>query len=765
MSTSLLIVESPTKAKTIKKYLGKGFQVKATVGHIRDLPRKTLGVDLERDFAPTYETIKGKKKVIDDLVQAALKSDQVYLAPDPDREGEAIAWHMAEAIKAAAKRKKKSLPQIHRVLFHEITARAVKEAVAAPLEINSNLYEAQQARRILDRLVGYQVSPLLWDKVRRGLSAGRVQSVALRIICEREAEIAAFNPVEYWSLVARLSGNSPPPFEAKLIKWKGEKPKLDNAAAVQVVVDTLSGAEYRLVTLKQRERRRNSQPPFITSTLQQEASRKLGFSAKKTMMLAQRLYEGMEVGGEGQVGLITYMRTDSVRTSDQALADVRAIIKQKYGGKYLPAKPIIYKNRKKGVQDAHEAIRPTMLEYSPESVRDFVERDIYRLYDLIWKRFLASQMSAAVFDQTTLDIQAGHDAVFRATGSVMKFDGFIAVYMEGSDDSDEADEESNDTLPALKEGEVLSCSELLPHQHFTQPPPRFSEASLVRELEARGIGRPSTYAAILSNLQDRGYIEKEKGRFFAVPLGKIVNTLLVENFPDIFNVDFTARMENELDEVEEGKLGWISTLRNFYEPFSRTLEQARVQMRDIKRQEIPTEIKCEKCESVMVIKWGRHGEFLACSRYPDCKTTTDFKRVDGSIVLAKAETTDLLCPKCKSAMLVKKGRYGRFLACSSYPECKTTAGFPIGVSCPQDGGAIVEKRSGKGKIFYSCDNYPACKYAIWDKPIAKPCPQCDSPILVEKYSKRSGTSIRCPRKECGYVQAEAETETSKADGE
>ncbi len=792
MSKSLVIVESPTKANTIKKYLGRGYVVKASVGHIRDLPTKNLGVDLENNFAPTYEIIKGKKKGMDEIIEAARDADAIYLAPDPDREGEAIAWHVAEAIReglggkkpraakkatktaktakpAAKKTTKKSsaaateevsvstsvpgvVPIMHRVLFHEITAPAVKAAIAAPTTLNPNLFEAQQARRILDRLVGYQVSPILWEKVRRGLSAGRVQSVALRIICEREAGIKAFVPVEYWSLVANFEGKSPPPFEAKLVLWDGKKPELTDNITTDAVVAALANQPFTLTHIKRQERKRNPQPPFITSKLQQEAARKLGFTAKKTMMLAQRLYEGIELG-EGPVGLITYMRTDSVRVSDTALAQVRETIAQRFGAHYVPSEPVQYRNKRQGVQDAHEAIRPSMLEISPEQLEGVVERDLFRLYDLIWKRFVASQMMPAKFDQTTFEIEAAR-AQFRATGSIMTFDGFIAVYLEGIDDAAETDEEDNAKLPQLTEGEVLTCHLLQPHQHFTQPPPRFTEASLVKELEERGIGRPSTYAAIMSNIQDKEYVSKEQGRFFATELGSLVNNLLVENFPKIFDVGFTAAMETELDDVEEGRLPWVKALRDFYTPFAETLALAKAHMRDVKRQEIPTEFACEKCGKTMLIKWGRNGEFLACSGYPECKSTADFRRVDGKLVLAPPEeATDAVCPKCGAPMIIKRGRFGRFMACSKYPECKTAKGIPVGVKCPQDGGDLVEKRSRKGRNFYSCENYPNCKFAVWDRPVKEPCPQCQHPFLVESYSKKSGRTIKCPQKECGYARS------------
>jgi len=723
-------------------------------------------VDVDNNFEPTYEVSKGKKKVLTDIVKAAKSVDEVYLASDPDREGEAIAWHIAKAIEAATQKKapkkastaktKKSAkaeasagPKLYRVRFNEITPKAIKAAIADPAGLDTNLFEAQQARRILDRLVGYQISPLLWDKVKRGLSAGRVQSVALRIVCEREEEIKKFVPEEYWSLVAHLHGSKDPAFEAKLIEWKQKKIDVKTEADAAAIVNSLKKSDFVLKEVLRQERRRHPTPPFITSKLQQEAARKLGFTAKKTMMLAQRLYEGVELGDEGQIALISYMRTDSVRVGDDALAEVRGFIGAQFGKDFLPEKPNQYKG-KKGAQDAHEAIRPVSMAYTPDSVKAHLEKDMYRLYDLIWKRFVASQMLPAIFDQTTFNITAG-DALFRSTGSVLKFQGFIAVYMEGTDESGEKDEEENDTLPDLQDGETLDCQQLNPHQHFTQPPPRFTEASLVKELEERGIGRPSTYASIMSVIQDKDYVKKTEGKFHPTQLGTVVNGLLVESFPNIFDISFTAQMESELDDIEEGARPWVTVLNDFYTPFKSRLEIAKVEMRDVKRQETPTDFKCEKCNSTMVIKWGRHGEFLACSNYPECKSTREFRRMDdGTLKLVEAETTDEICTACGSPMLVKRGRFGKFLACSKYPECKTTKAIPIGVKCPECDGDIVQKQSRRGKVFFGCSNYPKCNFALWDRPVGEACPDCKSPYLVEKYSKQSGTKIKCPNKECGY---------------
>jgi len=763
MAKSLVIVESPAKARTLKKYLGRQFQIMASVGHIKDLPKSKLGVDLENNFKPTYEVIRGKSKVIKQIVDAAQKVDNVYLAPDPDREGEAIAWHISEEIKGKKKKAKKSAkskkggPKIYRAMFNEITKQAITEAIANPGTLDSNLYEAQQARRILDRLVGYQISPLLWDKVRRGLSAGRVQSVTVRIICEREAEIDAFKQQEYWSITAKLEGKTPPIFEAKLIgtvadgSWKmdpkkGEIP-IPNQKKADEIVKKVKGVSYVLKKIVKKERKRNPLPPFITSHIQQDASRKLGFSAKKTMMLAQRLYEGVEIGDEGPIGLITYMRTDSIRVSDQALNAVRDFIQNQYGKENLPPQPNIYKS-KKGAQDAHEAIRPTNMELPPEKLKDILERDMFRLYDLIWKRFVGSQMMPAIFDQTTFDIEAGA-YLFRASGSVLKFPGFISVYLEAKDEDSQEEEAS--TLPDLKEGDPLKLLELLPKQHFTEPPPRFTEASLVKSLEEFGIGRPSTYAQICSNIQEKDYVLKQDKRFKPTTLGVLVNELLVKHFPNILNVRFTAQMEQELDDVEEGKRKWVDALRDFYTPFEQTLSKAKIEMKDMKRMQVETHLKCGKCGSILVIRWGRHGEFLACSNYPECKTTHEFVRDDKGVIEIQEQEIKGECEKCKSPMIVKRGRFGPFLACSAYPECKFTKPIPVGVDCPRCKADLVQRRSRRGKVFYGCSKYPDCDFASWNRPLPEECPQCHYPFLVEKYSKKLGNYIACPEKECGYT--------------
>ncbi|HSA59865.1 MAG TPA: type I DNA topoisomerase [bacterium] len=767
MVKSLVIVESPAKAKTIEKYLGKNYKVKASVGHVKDLPKSKLGVDVKKGFEPTYEVIAAKKKVIEELRKAASAADQVYLALDPDREGEAIAWHVAEEIykgekeKAGEKGKTKAVKKpLHRVLFNEITKKAVLEAIANPIDLNKNLYEAQQARRILDRLVGYQVSPLLWDKVRRGLSAGRVQTVALRLICERERAIKAFNPEEYWTIEAVLEGSLPPSFTAKLVSFEGKKFRIANGTESSRVLAEIKSAPHVLRSIVRKERKRNPYPPFITSRLQQDASQKLGFSAARTMMLAQQLYEGVDVGEGDPVGLITYMRTDSTRVSDEALTEVRQFIEEKVGKDYLPEKPLVYKN-KKSAQDAHEAIRPTSVMRTPESVRSHLEEDLFKLYELIWKRFVACQMTPAVFDQTTFDISAGPYG-YRANGAQMKFAGFLSLYEAAfvaekkekeEEEADEA-EKASKLLPLLKEGETLKVLETRPEQHFTEPPPKFNDASLIRELEELGIGRPSTYATILSTLVDKEYVKKEQRVYSPTDLGFIVNDVLIESFPDIFNVEFTAKMETELDEVEEGKQTCTEAVKDFYKPFQAALEKAKTHMRDIKRQEIATDLSCERCNSPMVIKWGRRGEFLACTNYPECKYTREFERQeDGKLKLMKLEVTGELCSTCGSQMVIKSGRFGKFLACSKYPECKTTRAISTGITCPSCGGALAERRTKKGRTFYGCSQYPKCTFATWDKPLKEACPQCGSPTLVAKSTK-AATTVKCPRENCDYTRTQ-----------
>ncbi|HSP79590.1 MAG TPA: type I DNA topoisomerase [Myxococcaceae bacterium] len=769
MAKPLVVVESPAKAKTIKKYLGSGYTVKASVGHVKDLPKSKMGVDLEHDFEPEYQVIKGKEKVLNELKKAAQGVDKVFLATDPDREGEAIAWHIFQEL---------GHQNAFRVMFNEITKGAIQEAIDNPRQLSQENYDSQQTRRILDRLVGYQISPLLWKKVRRGLSAGRVQSVAVRLVCEREEEIKAFVPQEYWTLDALLEGPAgPPPFKAKLSKVDGRKAELKDQATTEALVRELQGASFSVTKVDKRERRRNAPAPFITSKLQQEAANRLHFTAKKTMALAQRLYEGVPLGEEGQTALITYMRTDSTRLSDQAVAAVRGFIGQHYGQDYLPEAPVVYRT-KKNAQDAHEAIRPTSVDYPPEKVKAYFDQmnddmaaDMFRLYELIWRRFVACQMKPAVYDQTSAEIGAGR-ATFRASGSTLKFPGYLAVYGAGLTPEEEAaqekaraageetDEDGAGELPPLNDGDALALQKLLHEQHFTQPPPRFSEATLVKELEERGIGRPSTYAAILSTIQDKKYVEKVEGRFRPTDLGNMTNELLVKHFPHELDVTFTASMEEKLDQISEGEANWKAVLRDFYSPFKETLEKAEAEMRDVKREEIKTDVPCEKCGNPFVIKWGKMGHFLACSNYPDCKNTKDFKRdAEGKIVVVEEETTDEVCENCSKPMVVKRGRFGRFLACSGYPECKTSKPISIGVGCPDcKQGYLTERRSGRGKIFFGCNRYPDCKFAAWDRPLPETCPECQSPYLVQKFSKRDGPFVACPNKECDYRRQIVEPE-------
>ena len=763
----LVIVESPAKAKTIKKYLGAGYTVKASVGHVKDLPKKKMGIDLENDFRPEYVVIEGKKKVLDDITAAAKIASRVLLAPDPDREGEAIAWHLAEEVRP-------SNSNIQRVLFNEITKKAITESIAGPMDLNIHKFESQQARRILDRLVGYQISPVLWMKVKRGLSAGRVQSVAVRLVVEREQEITAFIPEEYWTVEANLQGGNPPPFTAKVVRLDGAKVDLSNEGKAREVEEALKNASPRVASIDRKERRKNPPPPFITSKLQQEASSKLRYSPKRTMGLAQRLYEGVEMGDEGPVGLITYMRTDSTRISDDALAEVRALIGEKYGPASLPPQPIVYKSKKQA-QDAHEAIRPTAMKYDPETVRrlwaikgggrdERESEDLLKLYTLIWNRFVACQMVPAVFDQTSIDIEAGRVGL-RASGQVMKFAGFLEVYAETVEDG-AANEDEGSALPELTQGETLTLLEVKPEQHFTQPPPRFSEATLVKELEEKGIGRPSTYAAILSTVQDRGYVEKKESRLHPTELGGMVNSLLVKSFPEIVSSDFTAQMEEQLDQVEEGTADWVKLLHRFYEPFKLDLEKAKIEMRDLKKEEEPTSEVCEKCGKPMVIKWGRNGHFLACTGYPECRNTKEFlRRADGTLqIVDTTRPTDMLCPTCGSGMIIRRGRFGEFQACSKYPDCKTTAPISLGVACPKPGcgGYVTEKRSRKGKPFYGCSNWSKtqCDFVSWDRPIPEACPKCAAPFVVKKITK-SGTRIRCIQEGCDYT-IDAETPESGA---
>jgi DNA topoisomerase-1 len=699
----------------------------ASVGHIKDLPTSKLGVDLEHNFKPQYVTIKGKSKVLADIKKKAEEADKIFLAPDPDREGEAIAWHLSEELRG--KSKKKSDGRVFRVLFNEITERAIKQALQSPGQIDMKLVNAQQARRVLDRIVGYQGSQLLWNKVRRGLSMGRVQSVAVRLMCEREAEREAFRAEEYWSIIVLLAGSNPPPFEAKLHSINGEEASIGNADQAGEIVSAIEGKAFAVTSIERKEKKRNPVAPFITSRLQQEAARKLHFTPKKTMTLAQQLYEGVEIGSEGSTGLITYMRTDSPRISQEATADARQVIQERFGAEYLPDVPNVYKTSK-AAQEAHEAIRPTSAARDPESIRPYLEQDQYNLYKLIWNRFIASQMVPAILDVTRVEstpLETSARYVFRSSGTIVKFPGHTIVYMEGVDkelftQKPKQEEEAEDTaerqLPELTEGERLRLVEqaeqtipgVTSKQHFTQPPPRYNEALLIKELEEKGIGRPSTYAAIISTIQERKYVEKVDGRFLPTETGRTVNDFLLKGFPDVVNVDFTSQLEAELDEVEEGNKPWVDAVRDFYDPFTADLEKAKNIPGPKDTVEPPTDIPCEKCGRMMEIKWGRNGKFLACPGYkedPPCKNTQNFEKLpDGTIkIIPKQElTTDQVCEKCGSPMLVKTGRFGKFIACSAYPECKTTKPLALGVKCPQPGcgGDLVQKRTRKGRSFFAC---------------------------------------------------------------
>lgn len=750
MAKSLLIVESPTKARTLERYLGKDFIVKASVGHIKDLPQNKLGIDLEKEFLPEYKVIRGKKKIINELNQAAAKADEIYLGPDPDREGEAIAWHIAEELDTDGK-------PIRRVLFYELTQRAIKESLAHPDPLNKARYEAQQARRILDRLVGYLISPLLWAKVKRGLSAGRVQSVALRLICEREKQVLAFEPEEYWTIDADLKlaqqqkGKGSSSFNAQLTRCGRKKCSISTGEEAHNLVELIKPLPFKVSKVEQKTRKRTPSPPFITSTLQQEAARKLRFPARRTMSVAQRLYEGMELGDEGAVGLITYMRTDSTRLSQEAVAAARDHIVQTWGKEYLPPKPVAYKT-KKGAQDAHEAIRPTDVTRTPDSVARYLSREQLNLYTLIWQRFVACQMTPARIAQTTVDISAG-DYTFRASGSIIEFPGFMQVYVESREDENGADK-NEARLPELAEGQILELLKVDPKQHFTQAPPRFSEASLIKELEDLGIGRPSTYAAIVSTILDREYVTLQKQRLFPTELGLLVNGLLVGNFPNIVDVDFTARMEKSLDEVEKTESPYQELLEEFYAKFEKSLKSAETNMVNVKSVGLPTDLKCPESGHPLHIKWSRNGPFLACSAYPDCTFTSDYDRDEkGHIQLRKESVTEEKCEKCGRPMVLKRGRFGDFLACSGYPECKNTRSIGTGIPCPREDcdGEMVERVSKKGRRFYGCSRYPGCDTLFWHRPIKKDCPLCGSPILLEKNMRGGKVKYACPKSDCGFV--------------
>ena len=753
MSKSLVVVESPAKARTIEKILGKDYIVDSSVGHIRDLPKKELGVDVDNNFTPKYVMIRGKGSVVKEIQEKAKKVDCIYLAADPDREGEAICWHLATELKKVKK-------PIYRIVYNEVTQSAILEAIQNPGTIDQALVDAQQARRVLDRLIGWKISPILWSSVKPGLSAGRVQSVAVRLICEREAEIEAFKPEEYWTLTATVTPTAKEHlFPAKLHKIGTKKGEINNygfridADRANELAADAKEQPFVVDKVQKRERKQKPVPPFITSTLQQEASRKLRYTAKKTMMIAQQLYEGLTIGEEGSIGLITYMRTDSTRIAQDALTAARKYIKTQYGSDYLPARAIHYKS-KKGAQDAHEAVRPTLNLRTPKSLKPYLSNDQYRLYDLIWKRFIACQMNPAILDATTIDIKAGH-YLFRATGSVIKFDGFRRIYMEGQDDVTNGDNNEGDenvNLPDVAEGDVLDLRKLEPKQHFTQPPPRYNEATLVKALEAKEIGRPSTYATILSTIQGRDYITQEQRRLMPTDVGRLVNELLINGFPDIVDVEFTKEMEQKLDTIAEGKAGWVDTLDEFYPSFQDALKEAPDKMYEARKaMETESDQQCEKCGGNMIIKWGKYGRFLGCANYPECE---NIKALNGNDTAAEPEETDTLCDKCGEVMVIKQSRSGaRFMACSGYPKCKNAKPVPMGVDCPEPDcdGYLGERRSKRGRVFYGCSNYPTCGFASWDKPIAEPCPQCDAPYIVEKVQKTGDTIHACASKTCDYT--------------
>jgi DNA topoisomerase-1 len=811
MGKSLVIVESPAKAKTINKYLGKDFTVEASLGHIKDLPKNKIGVDLaDGSFEPDLMVMPDKVKVVDRLKRLARTADNVYLAPDPDREGEAIAAHLEEELRQVA-----SGQVIHRVTFNEITPKAVKSAFEHARSVDRNLVDAQQTRRVLDRIVGYQISPLLWDKVRRGLSAGRVQTVALRLIVEREREIQAFKPVEYWTLDADLNaGAKDANFTARFTGIDGKRaevetvsgPSLPNEQSLREVVAALDTARWSVRNVERKERRRSPAPPFTTSRLQQDASRQLGFSVKRTMGVAQRLYEGVEIGSDGTVGLITYMRTDSTRVSPDAIAEVREHISKQIGPAYLPEKPNFFKS-KKDAQDAHEAIRPTEVGMHPEKVRRYLSDEQFKLYRLIWQRFVASQMLPAVYDQTIVDVQAQSDRRydFRVTGSILKFDGFLKVYEEAKDAKDEDDEALRNKLPQLREGQSLTLNELRHEQKFTEPPPRYNEASLVKTLEERGIGRPSTYATILSTIQEREYVQKvgqgRSGKFIPTEIGFVVTDLLVKNFPYIFNPEYTARLEEELDDIEDGKERWTDLLKGFYSHFEKELHHAAKHMENIKRMEKPTEEKCERCGAPLVLKWGKFGSFFACSAYnkkdkdsctftkenfaakpgldgPDGENEEEYCEACGRVMVLRngpfgpfmacpgysddppCKTVrrltskeqqkppvplDETCPQCGKQLVKRTGRFGDFVSCSGYPKCKyIKQNLVEGMKCPTCGkGDIAERKTRFGTTFYGCTNYPKCDFTANGKPVPEKCPECGSPYLIEKTLK-SGVYLTCP---------------------
>lgn len=730
MEKKLVIVESPAKARTLNRYLGPRYLVRASMGHIRDIPKRRLGVDIEHDFKAEYEIIPERKKTVAELKKFAKQCGDVLLAADPDREGEAICWHLSKVLEDANK-------NIYRVLFHEITKNAIQEAFNNLGQLDQGKIEAQQTRRILDRLVGYLISPLLWKKIGKGLSAGRVQSIALRLICEREKEIKDFVREEYWTITALLQAANPPIFKASLAKIEGEKAEIKDEKEAKEIVSDLNEIPFILERIKVQQKKKNPFPPYITSTLQQDGFRLLHFPVKKTMAIAQRLYEGPEIGDKGLVGLITYMRTDSVRVADEALFQSRKYIKENYPQEYLPKRTRIYTNKRKA-QDAHEAIRPTTPSLPPQAVKPYLEKEEYSLYNLIWNRFIASQMSAALIEETEFEIKASKYQ-FIAKGEVIKFDGFLVLYPKLK--------KEEKILPKTEEGEELKLLELEPKQNFTQPPSRYTEGSLVKELDSRGIGRPSTYAPIIATLQDRVYVVREKGRFIPTDLGLFVTDFLIKNFPDMMEFEFTAKLEEELDRISEGQQEWLDYLKAYYSLLDRDLKQA-MKTEGVKGKGIPLEDVCPECGRQLVIKEGRYGRFRACSGYPECK----FKE---SLHKREAKPLDEKCPKCGSNLVLRSGRFGTFIACSDYPRCTYTKkdSRDTGIPCPLEcGGSIVQKKTKKGRIFFGCSSFPKCRFATWDEPIAQPCPECGRPFLLRKNPIRGNPSIYCRDDQCSYEE-------------
>ncbi len=729
MAKHLVIVESPAKAKTVNRYLGSDYLVMASVGHIRDLPKKSLGVDIKNDFTPEYNIIPIRKKIVAELQQAASKCDSVLLAADPDREGEAICWHLSEVLHDYNK-------NIYRMLFHEITKNAVAGAVKKLQELDMHKIEAQQTRRILDRLVGYRISPLLWKKIARGLSAGRVQSIALRLICEREKEIKDFNPEEYWAISALLEASVPPAFKANLIKLANKKLKVKNQIESDNIVSNLEKLPFILHDIKVKEKKRNPPPPYITSTLQQDSFRLHRFPVKKTMMVAQSLYEGLEIGGRGLVGLITYMRTDSVRISDEAVQGVRKYIKDNFSPQHLPSTTRIYKNKKKA-QDAHEAIRPTSFDLNPEMVKPYLNQDEFKLYSMIWQRFVSSQMSSATVEETDFDIRAG-EYQFQTKGEVIKFAGYLDLYPKQNKEVK--------LLPKAEPGEKLDLHKLDAKQNFTQPPPRYTEGSLVKELESKGIGRPSTYVPIISTLLSRDYVIKEQGKFIPMEIGIFITDYLIKNFPDLMQFDFTAQLEEKLDSISEGKGNWLDYLKDYNVLLENDLEKAE-EGEGFKEKGIPSEEECPECGKKLAIRSGRFGRFLACSGYPECK----FKQ---SLDKKEAQPLEEECPECGSQLVLRQGRYGAFTACSNYPKCRyiKSEKKDTGIKCPDCEGSIVRKKTRKGKIFYGCSTYPKCKFAFWDEPVSQACPKCGRNFVLKKNPMKSTPYLHCSKQDCDYKE-------------